>query len=288
MVNGKMHLCYSCGNTIEEMLQCIQDTYDIADEIAGNLVVSYDTYPTSRAVKQKKKIVRLSHYNKKGNEMVLENRSITTQSGETRPLTMKDLTLAVYVARGTVVQEDTTCDSEFMLNVIEDIGKAIRAKFHWVSLDTPITLFMDNAGGHGTIVAKAQYIKILEEKYNVLITWQSPNSPETNILDLGVWMTIQSVVEWMHRQRGMNCESLARTVMEAWDAFSVEKLGKVATRWEKVLRLIIKGSGTNALVETERGLTATFFDPAEHPLFVNDVDATQGNGSAAPLGIFQM
>ena len=86
----------------------------------------------------------------------------------------------------------------------------------------------------------------------------------------------------------MNCESLARTVMEAWDAFSVEKLGKVATRWEKVLRLIIKGSGTNALVETERGLTATFFDPAEHTLFANDMDATQGDGSAAPLGIFQM
>ena len=115
---------------------------------------------------------------------------------------MNDLTLDVYVARGTVVQEDTTCDSQFMLEVIEDIGKAIRAKFHCVTLDKPITLFMDNAGGHGTVAAKEQYVKILQDKYNVIVSWQSLNSPETNILNLGVWMTIQSVVEWMQRQRG--------------------------------------------------------------------------------------
>ena len=47
-----------------------------------------------------------------------------------------------------------------------------------------ITLFMDNAGGHGKIEVKEQYEQILKDELNVMIEWQVPQSPQTNMLDL--------------------------------------------------------------------------------------------------------
>ena len=56
---------------------------------------------------------------------------------------------------------------------------------------------MDNAGGQGTFDMKREYGKILRDKFNVVILWQIPNLPESNMLDLGVWTTIQSVIEYI-------------------------------------------------------------------------------------------
>ena len=51
-------------------------------------------------------------------------------------------------------------------------------------LDVQITLFMDNAGGHGKIEEKEQYEQILKDELNVMIEWQVSQSPQTNMLDL--------------------------------------------------------------------------------------------------------
>jgi hypothetical protein len=56
---------------------------------------------------------------------------------------------------------------------------------------------MDNAGGHGTNDAKLQYIDLLKA-FKVEVIWQVPRSPETNMLDLGVWMSIQCSVMNVH------------------------------------------------------------------------------------------
>ena len=96
--------------------------------------------------------------------------------------------------------KDTTCDTEFMLNIVDEMGKAIRSAFHSVPTSQTIHLFMDNAGGHGTELAKMQYSDFLKTDYNVEIEWQVSQSPETNILDLGVWCLLQSLVEYLHRR----------------------------------------------------------------------------------------
>ena len=49
---------------------------------------------------------------------------------------------------------------------------------------------MDNAGGFGTGEAKEEYEKVLKEKYNIHIIWQTLCSSYTNLLDLGVWCTL--------------------------------------------------------------------------------------------------
>ena len=62
---------------------------------------------------------------------------------------------------------------------------------------------MDNAGGHGTGNKINQYNQILEEK-NIEIIWQVPRYPETNFLDLGLWMTIKSSVQKFTMEGGAN------------------------------------------------------------------------------------
>ena len=63
-----------------------------------------------------------------------------------------------------------------------------------------IYVVMDNAKGHGTGNATNQYTHMLEDK-NTEIIWQVSRSPENNFLELGLYMTIQSSIQKLHRGR---------------------------------------------------------------------------------------
>ena len=152
-----------------------------------------------------------------------------------------------------------------MMDVIDEIGSSIREAYSWVDLDTPIYLFVDNAGGHGKTVVKEVYVNILKDKYNVLVEWQVPNSPETNMLDLGTFCALQSKVERLHKKLVMVPDVLADMVYRAFQQISSNVLCKVATRWELVLDLIVKGKGGNELVEKCHGLKAKMGDDLELP-----------------------
>ena len=103
-----------------------------------------------------------------------------------------------------------------MMEVMPKIGQAIRDAYHWVPPEDFVYLVMDNAGGHGTDDCVKEYTRILVEDYNIQIIQQVPRSPETNVLDLGIWMSLQSAVEAKHRGRCCNAEILVTTVMEVW------------------------------------------------------------------------
>lgn len=59
---------------------------------------------------------------------------------------------------------------------------------------------MDNTGGHDTGDVIKEYITILKDKHNVIVVFQVPRSPYTNLLDLGVWCSLESEVEKTHYQ----------------------------------------------------------------------------------------
>ena len=113
--------------------------------------------------------------------------------------------------------------------------------------------FIDNAGGHGTNDAIEQYRELLFRKYKVQLLHQVPNSPETNLLDLGVWRAIQSLVEKLSFCGRHDANVLDKTVQQAWLQFPAATVEKVYQRWLLGLDLIMKDNGGNRLVETHRG-----------------------------------
>jgi hypothetical protein len=63
---------------------------------------------------------------------------------------VEDFILQVHYWAGDIVEEDVSCDSDFMMGVMDRVGKALLAAYKWVKLDEWVHLLMDNAGGHGT------------------------------------------------------------------------------------------------------------------------------------------
>ena len=93
----------------------------------------------------------------------------------------------------------------------------------------------------------------LKDEYNVICVHQRPRSPATNMLDLGVWMALQSVVEKMHHGQRQELSSLCHTATRAWGELDHIKLNNVYERWMLVLDLILKDNGGDKYVESNRG-----------------------------------
>jgi hypothetical protein len=120
----------------------------------------------------------------------------------------------------------------------------------WIPRQEPIYLILDNAGGHGTRAAINEYTRRLRNDHNVIIKFQPARSPEVNALDLGIWMSLQSVVKRRHRNRRRDIDALATTVQEAWKDLPADQ---VFNRIPVVHQLIVECGGDNVNVEERRG-----------------------------------
>ena len=87
-----------------------------------------------------------------------------------------DCEFKVVYKKGEILQEDCSCDSEFMTNHMESIAQAMRESYHWVPLTTTLYLVIDNAGGHGKKECIAAYTELLKNGYNITIIHQEPFS----------------------------------------------------------------------------------------------------------------
>ena len=91
------------------------------------------------------------------------------------------------------------------------------------------------------------------ERVNVVCVHQRPRSPLTNMLDLGVWMALQNVMEKLHFRKRKELDALASTTEDAWDELESIKLANVWNWWRMVLNLIIEDEGGNKMVKAKRG-----------------------------------
>ena len=116
--------------------------------------------------------------------------------------------------------------------------------------------------------------------WNAICVHQRPRSPATNMLDLGVWMAIQNVVEKFHIGNMRHTESLARTVEKAWTEFEPVKLTNVWNHWRMILDLIIDDEGGDRLIESKRG--KLYRAPPEEAEVIEEVlEAEETAGDAA-------
>ena len=64
-----------------------------------------------------------------GEETLLTDRDVKLDDGSVRELAIDDLQLCVKHNRGDIIQEDCSCDSEFVLRKVREIGTKMRAYF---------------------------------------------------------------------------------------------------------------------------------------------------------------
>ena len=257
----------TAGLAINELLERIGETYNLDEYVIERLEFSY----TSHIRSVNKKRITMNKTDTIAGQKI--NSDGVTQS----PLTLVDLDLHVVPRVGDVVEEDCSCDSNFMLEIIPQIGKQLRETYHWLPSTTVIYLSLDNAGGHGTNEAKDQYTAALRN-FNIDIIWQIPQSPKTDVSDSGVWMSMQAAVQKVHGLWRCNHKALATSVVEAWNNYlSKEAFANVHGRLQVVMRCILDAKGVNDLVESKRGrlfCDATILDPKENE--VNDVQGLVG------------
>lgn len=170
-------------------------------------------------------------------------------------MTLNDIKVHIRYKLGDEIDDDASCDSEFMIPAMDRVGQAIRKAYHWVSPTETCYLVIDNAGGYGTSEAKEKYVAMLEKVYNITTIFQIPRSPYTNVLDLGVWMSLQDAVEREHYLKRCNANALVNSVSKTWkDGHLNHSITKIFFRLKPVLCNKIEANGANDLVESKRGL----------------------------------
>ena len=166
---------------------------------------------------------------------------------------MNEMDVVVRYKAGDEIVQDVSCDSKYMKEAMVRVAESIRMKYDelGVDRDTYIYLMMDNAGGHGTDECVRDYTRKLKDDYNIIIIQQCPRSPCTNTLDLGVWRTLQSHVEKMHKTCVNELNALAETVERAWGEKSLDdSIINVFEKIKTVLDIIIKDDGSIQRCET--------------------------------------
>ena len=143
---------------------------------------------------------------------------------------------------------------------------------------------MDNAGGHGTEAAIKEYTRILLDEFSIEIIHQLPRSPETNVLDLGIWCSLQRAVDKLIRGRRGYIKALDQGVRQVWDSNELSTaFGNVWTRLGRVLRLIEEDRGGNELVKKKRGKRWAALD---EPMARAAVAAAGTNGTQEIIDLF--
>ena len=255
--------------TAQQMTESVAQYFAfLDDDVASRLVVRYCHYsaggkPSWKELPSQKKV---DHVRIRGNGDPQE-----------RALTVADLVLQVKYKPGDEVMEDVNCDSQFMLENMDSIGRATREAHHWILEDYPIFLIMDNAGGHGTHDAIDKYVSDLWDKHRVEVIHQVPRGPELNRLDLGAWMSLQSAVEKQFRGSRNDSKALVKKIEETWALYDSSIFYHVYERWGKVLQLVIDDKGDNRMVESNRG---KLFSAADENVVKVDDDSSDEDDSS--------
>ena len=235
-------------NTCEELLELIYSTYQlekyILDRLEFYITTKIGNSGNTKEVKLELDKAITSYEIRTNNDKNVPPRSVMLQ----------DVKVQVRHQYGDSHEVDCSCDSKYMLSAMDRIGKAIRNAYHWVSRDQSCYIVMDNAGGHGTKEAINEYTHHLHNEYNIKIIWQIPRSPYTNVLDLGVWMSIQARVERRHFLKRCTTQALHNSVMDVWNTNDLDQvMVNVFDKLKVVFCNILRSNGGNDLVEEYRG-----------------------------------
>jgi len=161
--------------------------------------------------------------------------------------------IRVQNKKGDKRSADTNVDGKFMKKILkEQIGPAIRKAYKWVPKEESIYCQLDNAGGHGSKEVIEGYVTMMKDRFNIILEFQSPSSPDFNALDRGVWMCSQAAAAKLARPLRRDFKSLHECVMKAWNGMSSTAITNICNSVVTACEESLKCGGGNEKSEKRR------------------------------------
>ncbi|KAL3519065.1 hypothetical protein ACH5RR_021654 [Cinchona calisaya] len=126
--------------------------------------------------------------------------------------------------------------------LINNLLPAIQAKRPNSDTRKQIFIQQDNVKPH----IHANYVEFLEaaskDGFGIQLSFQPPNSPDLNVLELGFFRAIQSL---QHQEAPKNIDELVTAIEKSFDEFPVEKLNHVFFTLQMCMTEVMKSNGSN-------------------------------------------
>ncbi|XP_010684900.1 uncharacterized protein LOC104899411 [Beta vulgaris subsp. vulgaris] len=136
--------------------------------------------------------------------------------------------------------------------LIERLLPAIVQK--WPSDDRkPIYIQQDNARPHIQADEFCWFQAVQASNRDIRLVCQPPNSPDSNVLDLGFFRAIQALKD---QTSPRNCQELVKNVKDAYNDFCPKKGNKVFLSLQLLMIEIMKVKGSNRYEQRHVGKTA--------------------------------
>ena len=136
--------------------------------------------------------------------------------------------------------------------MIEEVAPGLRKAFPQARGAPEVWVQSDNAGGHGTIKDRAEIVDTLWSKFKIKVVWQPAQSPDLNVLDLGLWRSLSTAVDKLNKSKRDNVDALWQTCeksFEDWGKFNEGEesvIQRVYTKLDAIADFVIESGGDNA------------------------------------------
>ena len=126
--------------------------------------------------------------------------------------------------------------------LIDQVLPAIKEKWPIEDLGKTIYIQQDNARSH-VPVDDEDFIQASNESgFDIRLTFQPPNSPDLNVLDLGFFRAIQSLQQ---KEVTNSVDSLINAVERSFEAFSIRNSEKIFLTFQANMIEVMKSKGSN-------------------------------------------
>ncbi|WOG92649.1 hypothetical protein DCAR_0311923 [Daucus carota subsp. sativus] len=138
----------------------------------------------------------------------------------------------------TSVKRDTI-RSFFTQKVLLDI----RAKWPREDIDKPILIIQqDNVKTH-VDTNDVEFCQVAQQDgFDIRLMYQPPNSPDMNVLDLGIFRALQSL---RYKRAARTVVDIVRGVEETFEAYPIDKLNRIFLTLQLCMRETMKVKGVN-------------------------------------------
>lgn len=181
-------------------------------------------------------------------------RRFNSSSLPSESILVDDINVKISNKIGDKVEGETFCDIRCMLSVMDCVGTTICVAYHRIMITQKCYLVIANTGGHGTNDTITAYTSTLNVQFNIRVIFQLPYSLYTNVLDLALWIFLQTAIEIQYYLKRCNANAIINSIMKTSAEDHLEHyISKVCIFLKPVLCNIFEAKGENDLVEKKKG-----------------------------------